>query len=89
MRRPRPAKSPRDSAVRWRLARWAFFAFLGATALVKGIGFGAVLILAVVAGVLLWQRDGVALRRLLFPGGLDPGGGTRLGLAALDGGAAR
>jgi len=58
-----------DSASRWRLASWAFFAFLGATALVKGIGFGAVLIVAVVGGVLLWQRDGAALRRLCFPAG--------------------
>jgi len=58
-----------ESTVRYRLARWAFFAFLSATALVKGIGFGAVLILAVVAGVLLWQRDGAVLRRLCFPAG--------------------
>ena len=88
MRRPRPAKV---SAIQQRGGawRWAFFAFLGATALVKGIGFGAVLILAVVAGVLLWQRDGAAAAPAVFPGGVDPGGGTRLGLAALDGGAAR
>ena len=33
----------------WRRARWAFFVLLGLTSLVKGIGFGAVLILAVVA----------------------------------------
>jgi hypothetical protein len=49
------------------LARWAFFALLGTTALVKGIGFGAVLILVVVAGILLWQRDGSVLHRLCVP----------------------
>jgi hypothetical protein len=59
----------RDSACWWRAARWTFFFFLGATALVKGIGFGAVLILAVVGGVLLWQRDGATFRRLCFPAG--------------------
>jgi len=40
-----------------RLWRWAFFVGLGLTALAKGIGFGAVLILAVVALVLVWDRD--------------------------------
>jgi len=58
-----------DTTSRWRQARWAFFTLLGATSLVKGIGFGAVLILVVVAGVLLWQRDGATLRRLCFPAG--------------------
>jgi 4-amino-4-deoxy-L-arabinose transferase-like glycosyltransferase len=53
-------------APRRHLGRWAFFALLGATSLVKGIGFGAVLILAVVAAVLAWRRDGAALRRLCF-----------------------
>jgi hypothetical protein len=54
---------------RWRSARWSFFVLLGATSLVKGIGFGAVLILAVVAAAVLWRRDGTALRRLRFPAG--------------------
>jgi 4-amino-4-deoxy-L-arabinose transferase-like glycosyltransferase len=58
-----------DSAEHWRLWRWAFLVLLGVTALVKGIGFGAVLILAVVAGMLLWQRDLVSLRRLRLPAG--------------------
>jgi hypothetical protein len=53
----------------WRLWRWAFFLLLGATALVKGIGFGAVLILSVVPIVLVWQRDLVSRRRLLLPAG--------------------
>jgi 4-amino-4-deoxy-L-arabinose transferase-like glycosyltransferase len=60
---------PGGVATRWQLGRWAFFILLGTTSLVKGIGFGAVLILAVVAAVLLWQRDGPALRRLCFPRG--------------------
>ena len=58
-----------DSTERWRRWRWTFLVLLGATALVKGIGFGAVLILAVVAGMLLWQRDLVPFRRLRFPAG--------------------
>jgi len=55
--------------LRWCWARWAFFGLWGATALVKGIGFGAVLILVVATGVLLWQRDRVTLCRLRFPAG--------------------
>jgi 4-amino-4-deoxy-L-arabinose transferase-like glycosyltransferase len=46
------------------VARWAFFVLLGMTSLVKGIGFGAVLILAVVAGTLAWRRDRGARRGL-------------------------
>ena len=42
---------------------------LGLTSLVKGIGFGAVLILAVVTVAILWRRDRVAMRRLMFPAG--------------------
>ena len=53
----------------WRRARWLFFGLLGATALVKGIGFGAAIILPVVAGMLLWQRDRLTFRRLGFPAG--------------------
>jgi 4-amino-4-deoxy-L-arabinose transferase-like glycosyltransferase len=49
--------------------RWAFLIFLGTSALVKGIGFGVVLILTVAAGILVWQRDRSALRRLWVPGG--------------------
>jgi 4-amino-4-deoxy-L-arabinose transferase-like glycosyltransferase len=63
------ADSPRSVVNRWRAWRWAFFALLGCTGLVKGIGFGAVLVLVVVAGVLLWQRDSVVLHRLNFPAG--------------------
>ena len=53
----------------WCHWRWAFLIFLGTSALVKGIGFGVVLITAVTGGILLWQRDGVALRRLKVPVG--------------------
>jgi len=51
----------------WRLWRWIFFILLGVTALVKGIGFGAVLILVVVLGILIWERDRSLLRRLHLP----------------------
>ena len=46
------------------VARWTFFVLLGMTSLVKGIGFGALLILTVVGGTLAWQRDRAALRGL-------------------------
>jgi 4-amino-4-deoxy-L-arabinose transferase-like glycosyltransferase len=49
--------------------RWAFLGVLGTSALVKGIGFGAVLILVVVGGIVAWQRDYAALRRLWLPAG--------------------
>jgi 4-amino-4-deoxy-L-arabinose transferase-like glycosyltransferase len=51
---------------RW---RWAFFALLGATALVKGIGFGAALVGAATVVVLAWDRDAKAARALLWPPG--------------------
>jgi hypothetical protein len=47
----------------------AFLAGLGASALVKGIGFGAVLILATVLVVLAWDRDRSAIRTLWRPRG--------------------
>jgi 4-amino-4-deoxy-L-arabinose transferase-like glycosyltransferase len=53
----------------WRRARWAFFALLGLTSTVKGIGFGAVLIVAAVAAATLWRRDRATARRLMFPAG--------------------
>jgi 4-amino-4-deoxy-L-arabinose transferase-like glycosyltransferase len=49
--------------------RWAFLGVLGTSALVKGVGFGAVLILVVVGGIVAWQRDYAALRRLWVPAG--------------------
>ncbi len=54
---------------RWHSARWAFFALLGSSALVKGIGFGAVLVVLVASIMLVWQRDRELLRRLWFPAG--------------------
>jgi 4-amino-4-deoxy-L-arabinose transferase-like glycosyltransferase len=60
-----------EGAPSWRLrtARWAFFVLLGLTSLVKGIGFGAALVLAIVAVALAWRHDRLALRRLVFPAG--------------------
>jgi 4-amino-4-deoxy-L-arabinose transferase-like glycosyltransferase len=54
---------------RWRAARWTFFVLLGLTSLVKGIGFGAALLAAAVAVAIVWRRDRVGLRRLMFPAG--------------------
>jgi 4-amino-4-deoxy-L-arabinose transferase-like glycosyltransferase len=59
-------RSSRRCNCRW---RWAFLVLLGTSALVKGIGFGAVLILAVAGSILIWQRDAAALRRLGVPAG--------------------
>jgi 4-amino-4-deoxy-L-arabinose transferase-like glycosyltransferase len=53
----------------WRLARWGFFVLLGVCLLIKGIGFGSVLIMTAIVILLLWERDWVALRRLWFPKG--------------------
>jgi 4-amino-4-deoxy-L-arabinose transferase-like glycosyltransferase len=63
------AKSTGEWTSPWRRARWLFFALLGVLSLVKGIGFGAVMVLAVAGGVLIWRRDRLTLRRLWFPAG--------------------
>lgn len=70
------AESPQgfDSRARhwtesWRLWRWVFFILLGITSVVKGIGFGAALVLSVISGLLVWRRDWVSLRRLYLPAG--------------------
>ncbi len=52
---------------RW---RWAFFAAVGLTGLVKGIGFGAVLVGASTTALLVWDRDARTLRALASPLGL-------------------
>ena len=53
-------------ALGWRAA---FFAILGLTSLVKGLGFGAVLAGSAIGFVLLWDRDGQATRKLKSPAG--------------------
>ena len=45
--------------------RWAFFGLLGATSLVKGLGFGAVLAGSAMATVLIWDRDRSAIGALM------------------------
>ncbi len=51
---------------RW---RWAFWGLLGATSLVKGVGFGAALLLPTLGALLVWDRDWRAARRLVsIPG---------------------
>jgi hypothetical protein len=63
---PDPA-APRSSPPRaW---QWAFFALLGGTSLVKGIGFGAVLAMGSIGALVLWDRDRRALLRLCWPTG--------------------
>jgi hypothetical protein len=52
-----------------RVAQWAFFAILGLTSLVKGLGFGAVLAGSAILVVLIWDRDRSALKALLSPQG--------------------
>ncbi len=48
--------------------RWAFFGALGASALVKGLGFGAALVLSSAAVVLAWDRDRRAIRGMIRDG---------------------
>ena len=49
--------------------RWLFFGLLGLTSFVKGTGFGAALVLSVVAIVIIWDRDRALRARLHFPAG--------------------
>jgi 4-amino-4-deoxy-L-arabinose transferase-like glycosyltransferase len=49
--------------------RWVFFGLLGVMSLVKGIGFGAVMVLSIVLVVLLWDRDTRLAFRLCSPFG--------------------
>ena len=58
-----------DSAQHWCRWRSAFMVLIGTTSLVKGIAFGAVLVLSIITGVLLWRRDLVSLRRLRVSAG--------------------
>lgn len=51
---------------RW---RWAFFALLGATAGLKGVGFGAALIVVTLVIVIIWDRDRRTLEALAWPKG--------------------
>ena len=67
-----PMRQPMETRVlasvprQWHGARWAFFTLLGCSALVKGIGFGAVLIVLVATIVLVWQRDSELLHDFGF-----------------------
>src|SRR5262249_10524325 len=51
------------------LWRWVFFVLLGLTALAKGVGFGALLIVSIAVTVAIWDRDLQLLRRLWFAQG--------------------
>jgi 4-amino-4-deoxy-L-arabinose transferase-like glycosyltransferase len=62
-------RAKRDAPPRWGLCQWTFFGLLGTSALVKGTGFGTVLALSVAAMVLVWDRDRITARGLLFPAG--------------------
>ena len=72
---PSPASVEAPPSPAW---RWAFFGLLGATSLVKGLGFGAVLVGSAVATVLAWDRDRSAIRALM-----DPKGWALAGVLAL------
>jgi 4-amino-4-deoxy-L-arabinose transferase-like glycosyltransferase len=63
--------NPSRESGRWVLRGWlfVFFGLLGMTSLIKGIGFGAALIVAIVAAVLIWDRDRESTFRLRSPTG--------------------
>jgi 4-amino-4-deoxy-L-arabinose transferase-like glycosyltransferase len=65
---------------RW---RWALFALLGALSLVKGIGFGAVLVTAAMVPLLLWDRDLPTFRALRWRKGWILAGAVALAWPAL------
>ena len=75
----REANAESIDETRLKRLRLAFFSGLGLTALAKGIGFGAVLILGAVALALLLDRDRKTLSRLKF----GPGWGLALGLGSI------
>ena len=56
----------RNTNPRSERVRWLFFILLGSTALAKGVGFGAALLVATVATTVLWDRDRASGRALLF-----------------------
>ena len=51
----------------WRSWRWVFFGLLGIMSLVKGTGFGAVLVFSVVLIIVLWEKDHGLRCRLHMP----------------------
>jgi 4-amino-4-deoxy-L-arabinose transferase-like glycosyltransferase len=53
----------------WRGWRLGFFALLGGSAGLKGVGFGGALIGATAVAALAWDRDRAAARALLWPPG--------------------
>ncbi len=59
----------RSGEVEARGWRGVFFALLGATAMLKGVGFGGALIAATVGLTLAWDRDRASLRALVWPTG--------------------
>ncbi len=62
-----PAGPREPASRRWMLAFWLF---IGLTHLVKGLSFGASLVLSTCLVWLAWRRDGAGLRRLLSPLGI-------------------
>ena len=64
-----PGELGRSAGSRRRLARLVLLG-LGATALAKGVGFGAALALAAMVAALVWDRDRATARALLDPVGL-------------------
>ena len=47
--------------------QWTFFGLLGVLSLIKGIGFGAVLVLSIVLPVVFWDRDSRLTSQLCTP----------------------
>ncbi len=62
----RPHAHDSGGVDRW---RWLFFIGLGLSGLVKGIGFGPILIMVVTYLTLTWENNPIIWRRLWFPRG--------------------
>jgi len=56
---PSTPEAPPAPVIAW---RWAFFGLLGASALVKGVGFGAALVGSAAVAVAIWDRDRALLK---------------------------
>ena len=60
---PEPEPSLHSNSIPSAAWLWAFWSLLGLLGLAKGTGFGAALAIPAIVAVLVWDRDGAAIRR--------------------------